>query len=130
VALAIEADVEAQLGRTLTSAETAQITSLLENASDLVIGYCRDDFEPYPHPDTVTRVVAGVAARALLAGNSPDPFAQQMSAGPFASTRTSGAASGDVWLTAADKIKLRRFRKGGGLTSVQFVGERYEISDS
>jgi hypothetical protein len=126
--LAYDTDVEAHLGRSLTAAEDEQVDALLEEASDLVIGYCKKDFEPYPYPAAVTRVVAAVVARSLLAASSGDPFVQQQSAGPFSIGRSAAAASGDVWLTAADKIKLRPYRLGGGLGSAQLVGERYEIT--
>lgn len=129
MALADADDVEAHLGRPLSDAEEAQVDSLLEESSDLVIGYCHSAFDgDEDPPSAVARVVAGITARSLIAAAS-DPFVQQQSAGPFSIGRSAAAASGDVWLTAADKVKLRPYRVGGGMTSVQLVGERYDIAD-
>lgn len=130
MALASSDDVIDHLGRDLTTTEAAQVDAVLDEASDLIIGYCRTDFEPSPYPGAVIRVTAAVASRALIAASAGDPFVQQQTAGPFSLTRNAAAASGDVWLTGADKIKLRPYRRGGGLTSVELVGERYTITKS
>jgi hypothetical protein len=131
MALAYDTDVEARLGRDLTAAEDEQVDTLLDEASDLVIGYCHTDFEPgNPYPEPVTRVVAGMVARTLLASAVDDPFTEQQANGPFSRTRSAAATTGDVWLTGADKIKLRPYRVGGGLSSAQLVGERYTIDES
>ena len=131
MALATDTDVIAHLGRPLNDAEQAKIAALLNEASDLVIGYCGTDFTPAPYPGAVVRVVAAVAARSLLAGSSAGGgMVQQQSAGPFSVTLSSAASSGDVWLTAADKIKLRPYRRGGGLTSVPLAGERHGFGES
>ena len=65
MALATQADVEADLGRTLTAAEELRLPSLLSKASGVVIGFTGQDFEPAPYPETVTVVTAGVVARRL-----------------------------------------------------------------
>lgn len=129
MALATQADVEARLGRALEASEAARLPSLLSDTSALVIGYCGQDFEPAPYPEPVTGVVAKAVARLLLAGSSAVPFAEQQAAGPFSVRLSSGAASGDAWLTAADKLALRPYRLGGGLTTVGLVGARYEITE-
>lgn len=126
-ALAQVSDVEARLGRPLDESETARAAAILDDASATVIGYCGQDFEPAPYPSPVVGVVAKMAARALLAAQNAGGLVQQQMAGSFMVQYSSASTSGDVWLTAADKLALRPHRLGGGLTSVQLVGERYEI---
>ena len=108
--------------------ELDRVDSLLVRASGLVIGYTGQDFEPAPYPEAVESVAAGMVARVLTAGASAPVFAEQQNAGPFGIRYSGDVASGDVWLSKADKLILRPYRKGGGLSSVQFVGERYEIT--
>lgn len=120
--LAILADVELHLGRPLTSSETAKVEAQLNEASDLVIGYTRQDFEPAPYPGAVTRVVAGMVGRSFDQ-SSVTPGIDQISTGPFSTHFTAAATSGDVWISASDKIKLRPYRRS--VTSVQLYGERY-----
>lgn len=124
--LATQQDVEDRLGRELTDAEEAGIDARLADASAVVIGYTGQDFEPSPCPDAVVGVVAKMVARSLTASESVG-FVTQQTAGPFNVSYNASAATGDVWLTAADKLALRPYRRGGGMTSVQMVGERYEI---
>lgn len=129
MALATQADVEARLGRVATEAEEARLPSLLDDASAVVIGYTRKDFEPAPYPDAVVGVVAKMAARALgRSGSAGGEFTEQQNAGPFGVRYSSASSEADVWLTAADKLALRPHRQGGGLISVQAVGERYDIT--
>lgn len=127
MALATTGDVEARLGRALEPSEAERAVAILDDASATVIGYCNQDFSAAPYPAAVTGVVAKMAARTLLAAANSGGFVQQQMAGSFMVQYSSGAASGDVWLTASDKLALRPYRLGGGLTSVQLVGERYEI---
>ena len=128
--LATQADVEAELGRNLTTAEANRVDSLLVKASGVVIGYTGQDFEPAPYPALVVAVTAGIVARSLA--TSPDGAAlpEQQNAGPFGVRYGSSVAGGGVWLTQADKLALRPHRLGGGLTSVQLVGDRYDITPS
>lgn len=128
MALATQADVEARLGRDLTDAEAAGIADRLDDASAVVVGYAGRSFEPAPYPSAVVGVVAKMVARSLTAADSVG-FVTQQNAGPFSVSYNGAAATGDVWLTAADKLALRPHRRGGGLSSVQLVGERYEIRD-
>lgn len=131
MALAEQTDVEARLGRDLNEAEAGRIDALLDDASSAVIGYCGQDFEPEPYPTAVVGVVAKMAMRALAAAaSSGGGIAQQQTAGPFSVTYSSASSSGDVWMTAADKLALRPHRLGGGLRSVGLVGARYEITES
>ena len=130
MALATQADVEGRLGRDLSEAEAVRLPSLLSDASAVVIGYCRQDFEPAPYPDAVVGVVAKMAARSLgRSGTAGGGFAEQQNAGPFAVRYSSASSEADVWLTAADKMALRPHRRGGGILGVQLVGERYAVTD-
>lgn len=111
--LATKADVEKFTG-TLTEDEEALLQGLLEEASDLVEGYCYREFtEPIPGP--VTRRVARIVARAM--GVEEEQLgleSTQMSAGPFQRTQNYSADStaGGAWLTKGDKLVLRRYRRG------------------
>lgn len=128
MALATQADVVDRLGRPLTADEAARLPSLLEDASAVVIGYCRQDFEPAPYPVAVVGVVAKMAARSLARqGAGSGEFVEQQNAGPFGVRYSAASSEADVWITAGDKLALRPHRVGGGLLSVQMVGERYNI---
>lgn len=128
MALATQEDVEAVLGRPLSESETARAESLLRRASALVIGYTGQDFEPAPYPETVVEVTASMAARAVDTASAAPAGVEQQTQGPFSVRFSSAASSGGPWLSASDKIMLRPHRLGGGLTSVQLVGERYDIT--
>jgi hypothetical protein len=128
MALAEQEDVEARLRRDLTTAEALSIDADLEDASAEVIGYCGQDFEPSPYPLVVVGVVAKMVARSYArTSGSTGGFAEQQTAGPFAVRYSADSSVGDVWLTKGDKLALRPYRRGGGMTSVQLVGERYNI---
>lgn len=126
MALATQADVEARLERALSDAEVVRLPSLLDDASAVVVGYCRTDFEPSPYPAAVAGVVAKMAVRSLSRGDAG--MVDQQNAGPFAVHYSAAASSGDVWLTTADKLALRGYRLGGGLNSIRLVGDGYEIA--
>lgn len=131
MALATKPDVEARLGRSLTTTEAIYVDARLSDASDIVIGYCGTDFEPAPYPSAVVGVTAKMVARAYARGSvSGGEFTEQQNAGPFGVKYSSSTSSGDMWLTSADKLALRGLRRGGGLTSVKLVGERYAITES
>lgn len=134
MALATKTDVEARLGRTLTATEAgtadAYVNAKLADASAVVIGFCGTDFEPSPYPAAVVGVVAKMVARVYARGTTgAGEFVDQQNAGPFGVHYSAATSTGDMWLTAADKLALRGYRRGGGLSSVQLVGERYEITD-
>ena len=59
MAFAAAADVTAALGRSLTSAESGRVSNLLDQATDLVVGY-GIDIAIDPVPGAVTRVVASM----------------------------------------------------------------------
>lgn len=130
MALATQEDVEARLARALTEADLARLPSLLDDASALVIGYCRQDFEPEPYPTPVAGVVARMVVRLLAQGDvTPGLESTTEGAGPFSrGFKYGGGSSGDAYLSATDKTMLRPYRLGGGLSSVQLVGDRYEIT--
>jgi len=125
--LASQSDVAARLGRQLTTTELDRLPSLIDDASAMVVGYCGQDFEPGPVPVAVVGVVAKAVARVIARATAGTEFTDQQTAGPFSVRFSAPASSGDVWLTAADKLALRPHRVGGGLRSVQSVGNRYLI---
>lgn len=126
MALATQADVEARLGRALSEAEAARLPSLLDDATAVVVGYAGTDFEPSPYPAAVAGVVAKMVARVLAAGDVA--FVDQQNAGPFGVRFNANASSGDVYFTKADRLALRPYRVGGGLSSIGLVGDRYTIT--
>lgn len=109
--LATDADVEAALGRDLTDAE--DVSTLLEEASDLVVGYLR--FTPDPVPDPVARVVATMVAAVLT---KPATTTSDYSASGYnvqrevAAVRVGqeSATTTGPWLTAALKMRLKPYR--------------------
>ncbi|KDE14245.1 hypothetical protein [Rhodococcus aetherivorans] len=124
MALATVEDVEARLGRSLTTEETSRASALLEEASVLVEGYCGRGFVE-PIPAAVPMVVSRMVARALeTPTEAVGVQSVQRSAGPFGETLTFGEnTSGGVWLASTDKIMLRGLRVGGSV-SVGMVSER------
>lgn len=128
--IASPTDVAARLGRPLTTEESTRVEALIEDAEAVVVGYCRQTFSD-PAPVAVKGVVAKMAARTLSAATGPGGgLAQSQSAGPFSITMSAASTSGDVWLTAADKLALRPHRRGGGIGSVGLVGDRYSITET
>jgi len=120
--LASEGDVFGRLGRDLTTSESARVCALLEDASAVVIGYCGTDFEPAPYPAAVVGVVAKMVARVLVRGSGAGALVTQETSGPFSTTYGAQASAGDVWLTAADKLALRPYRRG--VTSIELVSSQ------
>lgn len=114
MALAISADVETTLGRTLTTSELLLVSNLLEEASDLVIGYLGVTPDPVPAP--VIRVVASMVAAVFT---KPSVNTAQYQAGGYNSTRESAmvhlgqesATSTGPWLTKSLKERLIPFRR-------------------
>lgn len=132
MALATQEDVEARLARDLTEAEAARLPSLLDDASALVAGYLGRTYTPELYPAPVAGVVARMVARLLAQGDvTPGLESATETSGPFSrGFKYGGGSSGDVWLSATDKTMLRPYRLGGGLSSVQLVGDRYSITPS
>lgn len=114
MSLASSEDVVALLGLDLTPEQAEQIEGLLEEASDLVLAWCR----PYgmvfdPIPAAVARVTARVVARVITSGSQVDGTAAQTTVvGPFQRqvTFNADATSGGPWLTRADKLRLKPHR--------------------
>lgn len=137
MALATSDDVVAALGRSLTSAESAVVSNLLDQASDLVTGYLGRWPDPVPGP--VARVTAGMVAAVYLkpsltvadydaSGYSTAREYAQVSVGGSPSTpgnNASGrAAETGPWLTKSQRTILSRFREG--VRSVPMVSEAGE----
>lgn len=121
MALAASPDVVARLGRPLTTDETARVTGLLDEASELVRGWMR--CVPDPVPDAVKIVVSRMVARVFAAGSSgvePGVANKQMTAGVYGITRaySADATSGGVWLTKQDKTMLRPYGCRGHVGNV------------
>ena len=105
--------MEAALGRSLTSTE--DVTTLLEEASDLVLGYLGSVADPTPVP--VSRAVATMVAAVLTrpATTTADYQASGYNVSrEVASVRvgTESATTTGPWLTASLKMRLRPYRNG------------------
>lgn len=131
MAFADSDDVEQALRRELTATEETYVETMLDEASDLVLGYLRQDpTTGSTVPGAVVRVTARMVAR-VIQQDGVTPGTQQQTAGPFSTTFVSGSSSGSPWLSMSDKITLKPYRRGGGLISVQFRSERgYDESSS
>lgn len=111
MALASEDDVENALGRPLTSSE--DVTTLLEEASDLVVGYL--GYTPDPVPSPVARVVGTMIAAVLTkpATNTADFGANGYNTARETMPVKVGVESATTtgpWLTASLKQRLKPFR--------------------
>lgn len=121
MALATEDDVAAALGRSPDS----DVETLLEEASDLVLGYLScPDLDPVP--PAVARVVASMVASALnrAPGMASIAPGDSLSAGPY-SVSSGDSSSGTVWLTNGLKMRLRPYRCGSSI-GVRLQSELYE----
>lgn len=115
MALATQADVESALGRFL--AEGEDVTTLLEEASDLVIGYLGREPDPVPPP--VARAVATMVVAVLT---KPATTTADYQAGGYYQQRevttvrvgVESATTTGPWLTAAIKKRLAPYRAMGG----------------
>lgn len=127
----IESDVEDRLGRDLTAVEGSRLGALLDDAAAAVFGYLGDCWTSDSEvPAPIYGVIAKMVARSLARGAGTEAFVTGQTTGPFGAQYAAAASGGDVWVTAADKLALRPYRCGGGLVSVQLVGERYDITES
>lgn len=125
--LATDEDVEKRLGRQLTDQEKAKTPGLLEEASALVLAYCRRTKTGFgdPVPDAVVIVTSRMVARVLTTPSGLEGVvSQQKGAGPFQETRNYGTDGVSVspWLTKADKIMLAGL--AGSMVSVPLGSER------
>lgn len=114
MAFATDDDVSEALGRSLTSSEAAVVDSLLEQATDLVIGYGI----PYaidPVPGAVTRVVATMVTAVF---SKPSITIADYDASGYSSAREAAgvhvgmesATTSGPWLTNALKERLKPYR--------------------
>jgi hypothetical protein len=111
VALASDTDVELALGRDLTTDE--DVSNLLDEASDLVVGYL--GYTPDPVPPAVVRVVATMVVAVLTkpATTTSDYQASGYNVQREVATVKLGVESATTtgpWLTAALKQRLRPYR--------------------
>ncbi len=123
MALATAADVVKALRRNLTADEEEQVESLLDEASDLVLGHLRCP-PALPTPSPIVRVVASMVAAVLDRPATQPANANSLTAGPFGVQYTEGSTSNGPWLTAALKTRLAPYRCS--VVSVPLVSERYE----
>lgn len=134
MSLATVADVEAALGRILTTEEAARADFLLRRASAMVLAYLGCDPTdpdtgdvPADVVDTVALMVARVFIRAGQASGAMDGATQiQQGVGPFTlgGTFANGNNSTAPWLEAGDKMALRPYRCGGGMRSVGMASDQ------
>lgn len=122
MALATVDDVQIRMGRPLTVAEVGRASGLLAAVDALVVGYLGcSEATPNPVPDGLASTVAGIVARGMAAS----PVGVESVSVDDASVRyMADASSGGVWLSRMDRVALRPYRCGGGLTTVRLVGER------
>lgn len=140
MSLASLADVAARLRRDLTTEEQSWVPDLIDEASAIVSGYLGVDLGETgvvggdgvsdAVPAAVRIVVSRMVARAMRqADTSAAPVAGVESMGrtmgPFTEQwkLRDGAGSGSPWLENVDRITLKRYRVGGGMTSVPLAGD-------
>lgn len=113
MALASEVHVEDALGRALTVSE--DVSTLLEEASDLVVGYL--GYTPDPVPAPVRRVVATMVVAVLTKPATTASDFTGLTSGYNTSRETAAvrvgvesATTSGPWLTASIKARLRPYR--------------------
>ncbi|QXO13939.1 head-to-tail adaptor [Mycobacterium phage Illumine] len=99
------------------------VADLLQEASDLVTGHLWPGEVPTPTPPTITRVTASVAATALSKPKELLPETESLQADGFGVKFTPGAGSPGCYLTAAQKTRLRPWKRSA--VSVPMSSERY-----
>lgn len=124
-ALANSSDVETALRRDLTSTESQYVDGLIDTAADLVTGYLYPCKVPTPVPGAVTRVVADMVAAVFNRPSAIPTESESLNAGMYGVKFATGATSPGPYLTAAFKERLKPYRCGGGVVSVQLGSERY-----
>ncbi|WP_082032130.1 hypothetical protein [Nocardia vulneris] len=118
MALAAQADVEARLGRSLTTEEEGRLPGLLDEASALVEAWFHEGGCTIadPTPSNVTLVVSRMAARVLQVTDQQQPGVDSSSvtAGPFSMSRSYSASSsqGGPWINKTDRSLLRTLCAG------------------
>lgn len=122
-ALASEDDVRAALRRDLTEGELTWVDGLLDEASDLVVGYLDPFTMPDPVPGAIARVVGSMVAAVLNRPASILPDTQSLTADSYGVTFANGTTSPGPYLTEGFKKRLSPFKSGAfvvGMTSEQF----------
>lgn len=127
MAYATDDDVVAALGRSLTSTESAVVDNLLEQATDLVVGYLGRDLDTVPDP--VSRVVATMVAAVFT---KPATTTSDYNASGYNVARevatvqvgTESATTSGPWLTKTLRLRLRRYRRG--MFSIHVVSPEVE----
>ncbi|ASR85801.1 head-to-tail adaptor [Mycobacterium phage Paola] len=99
------------------------VADLLEQASDLVVGYLYPSTVPDPIPPAITRVTAEAAALSLIRPSDIPAEAQTLQADGFGVTFAAGGTSLGAYLTAALKLRLKPYRST--MVSVPMGSERY-----
>lgn len=125
MALAEASDVEAALGRDLTVGESSRVASLLDEASDLVIGYLHPCVVPDPVPGAVKRVVASMVSAVFSRPEALPVDSESLNMGPFGVKFGAGTTSVGPYFTAALKSRLAPYRCGSVMVSVQLGSERF-----
>lgn len=117
-ALASEDDVRAALRRDLTTTESTWVDSLLDECSDLVIGYL-DPYEmPDPVPGPIVRVTAALAAAVFNRPANILPETQSLTADSYGVTFASGTTSPGPYLTDGMKRRLSPYKSGAGVATL------------
>lgn len=124
--LASDYDVTDALGRPLTSSESTVVDNLIEQASDLVVGYLGST--PSPVPGAVTRVVATMVAAVYT---KPSVTVADYDATGYRTAReaagvtvgTESATTEGPWLTNSLKMRLRPYRSSD-VVSVRMLSEQ------
>lgn len=101
--------------RTLTSAEETLATTLLGDASNLILSECSranlvddaDTAEQTTRAATLKRIVCAMVKRAMIDGTDEPSFAEmQQTAGPFGFRVKPANPTGDLYLTKAERRSL------------------------
>lgn len=129
MSLATQDDVRAALRRELTESEQDWIDGLLNEASDLVVGYLNPSLVPTPTPAAISRVVAGMVAAVLNRPSGILPDTQSLTSDSYGVTFASGATSPGPYLTQAFKDRLSPYRLG--IVEMSMSSERgFGVSDT
>ena len=130
MAFAAAVDVTAALGRSLTSAESGIVSNLLEQATDLVVGYGIDP-DISPVPGAVKRVVATMVVAVFT---KPAVTVADYDASGYRTARESTAVqigpetstTEGPWLTNALKMRLKPYRRSmfqvGMASETDYIG--------
>ncbi len=125
---AVHTDLEARW-RTLSQAERERADVLLADASAIIRSTVKGidaKIAANELDEIVPKAIAcAMVKRVLQAPADMDGVTQaQQSAGPFSQGISFANPSGDLYLT---KAEMKRLGVGGGMVSVQLVGDRYRI---